>query len=739
MTTSGGSANRNAKFTAGQNIENGSISDQYASGVALTINASGNLVGIGTLTGLTGLTSSGTITFSALGSGIAHLSSGGVLSSSAVNLAGSDVTGTLPVANGGTGGTTAGTARTNLGAAASGANSDITSLSGLTTALSVGQGGTGVTSLTSNGVLYGGATVGVTGAGTSGQLLVANGSGVPAFVSLSGDATMVSTGVLTLGNSGVGAATYGSASQVPVFAVDVKGRVTSVTNTAIAIAASAITSGTLPVARGGTNATTIGSAGGVAYSNGSSYAFSSVGSNGQVLTSAGSGTPVWSDANLSGFWDRDNGALSPKIAGVHDLLIGSNSTESAKFAFINVNSGTPVASIAGNLTLNSAGVISSTRNQTLTLGSSQTGNIIIDSGSGLITLSDPSTFSSTLTLNNDAISDFTGSGLALSTGALGIKLDTIGGGSDTESKSGLTLTSNGLSLLESCGSGQILKWNGTNWVCSADDGSGTGSSKWTETGSEYVYPDTISNRLGVGTQTTGDIISSAYFTRNQASGATGKALAVFNQTENEDIFTASASGDPKFSITNNGNLTFKGGTNIMSTLTSAATDARTYTFPDESGTVCLTSGNCDGSGGSITGSGTTNYLPKFTNTSVVGISSIFDNGKVGIGTIDPTSLLHLSGAITGKALAIFDETGDQDIFTASASGAPVFTISRNGNLAATGALTGLTGLTVASGTVSLPAGQIGNTGTCQFIPHRNSRNRSLRRRSCFPGRLSHAE
>lgn len=57
----------------------------------------------------------------------------------------SGVTGTLPVANGGTGGTTEAGARSSLSAAASGANSDITSLSGLTTALSIAQGGTGAT------------------------------------------------------------------------------------------------------------------------------------------------------------------------------------------------------------------------------------------------------------------------------------------------------------------------------------------------------------------------------------------------------------------------------------------------------------------------------------------------------------------------------------------------------------------------------------------------------------------
>jgi hypothetical protein len=54
--------------------------------------------------------------------------------------------GVTPVANGGTGATTAVTALTNLGAANSGANSSITSLTGLTTALSVAQGGTGSTS-----------------------------------------------------------------------------------------------------------------------------------------------------------------------------------------------------------------------------------------------------------------------------------------------------------------------------------------------------------------------------------------------------------------------------------------------------------------------------------------------------------------------------------------------------------------------------------------------------------------
>lgn len=62
---------------------------------------------------------------------------------------------------------------------------------------------------------------------------------LPAFT---GDATTVAgSAALTLATSGVTAATYGSASTVPVLAVDAKGRVTSVVNTAIAAAFANIT------------------------------------------------------------------------------------------------------------------------------------------------------------------------------------------------------------------------------------------------------------------------------------------------------------------------------------------------------------------------------------------------------------------------------------------------------------------------------------------------------------------
>jgi len=113
------------------------------------------------------------------------------------------------------------TLRTNL--TANSANATIATIGTLTLTndLAVSEGGTGASSFTAGGILIG------------------NGTGA----------------LSVLANTGT-AGTYANASHVPVITTDAYGRVSSITNTSIALAATQITSGTLPIARGGTNQTT---------------------------------------------------------------------------------------------------------------------------------------------------------------------------------------------------------------------------------------------------------------------------------------------------------------------------------------------------------------------------------------------------------------------------------------------------------------------------------------------------
>ena len=88
------------------------------------------------------------------------------------------------------------TSRTNLSAAKSGANSDITSITGLTTPLTVAQGGTGAATLTANNVLLGNGTSApqVVAPSTSGNFLRSNGTTWVSEAVATGSVTSVATG-----------------------------------------------------------------------------------------------------------------------------------------------------------------------------------------------------------------------------------------------------------------------------------------------------------------------------------------------------------------------------------------------------------------------------------------------------------------------------------------------------------------------------------------------------------------
>jgi len=185
-------SNTNISIPSGQVSGLGTMATQNASSVAIT---GGNINGT-----TIGGTTPAAATFTALtATGATNL---GTIASGAWN-------GTaIAILYGGTGATTASGARTNLGAAASGANSDITSLTGLTTPLAETEGGTGYGSYTTGDILYASSSTTLARLNdvATGNALISGGVGVAPSYGKIGLTTHVS-GTLPVANGGTGATT----------------------------------------------------------------------------------------------------------------------------------------------------------------------------------------------------------------------------------------------------------------------------------------------------------------------------------------------------------------------------------------------------------------------------------------------------------------------------------------------------------------------------------------------------
>ena len=246
---------------------------------------------------------------------------------------------------------------------------------------------------------------------------------------------------------------------------------------------------------------------------------------------------------------------------------------------------------------------------------------------------------------------------------LAILLTTSGTTGSTSSNSGLEVSSSGLTLIKGCTDNEILKYTDAGgWACAADSGgAGSGITTIKENDTTVVSSATVIDFLG-------------------------SDFAVTNSPSGE--------GNISIDYTNSG-ITRKGQAETITGGWTFNTASTTFTTAIDVNSASTIAG-LTVDGGSLTLSGLTTDITTAANEDL----TITPNGTGNV-LINPNA--------GGQAALIVNKQGNNDIFTASSSGTTRFTIGSTGNIAATGTLTGLTGLTVSSGTVSLPSGQIDNT------------------------------
>jgi hypothetical protein len=526
----------------------------------------------------------------------------------------------------------------------------------LSNALTVPNGGTGATSLAANGVLVGQGTAAITSvaAGGAGLCLLST-AGAPTWAACPSGSGVTSLNGLAGGLNIANASAAGSTITIDDASTTNKG-IASFNGTNFSVSGGAvntiqdINSSASPTFAGvNTNnvtpnaALTVGVSAQTALLQGSTTTITSNGAgNDIVLNSANAinlldNTFVSGDITTSGTLAANGGSITStgalNITPGGALTVGSSSQaltlQGGPTTSLRATSGGNTTVVAftnptANTTLNFPALAAGTYTICTTSGNcagagvtlqaaydnSSTPEVVLDATRGALTIRDAST---PIGGNLLEVQNNTGSAtyLAVTTGgAVVTGTATVTG--DINSSTG-TIQTNGTTRIDNSG-------NAVNLGSVTLSGAISGGTTYTGSGNINTTAGAIQTNSTTRIDNSGNLVNIAALTANGNATFQGGNVTVGTSSQGATI------------------VLHDGSSNTGTLQVAALGQDTVYTLPDPgtpTATICLTSGNCAGSGGGVTTSGgTTNRLAKFTGSQAIGDSSISDDGTNVTVTVD---------------------------------------------------------------------------------------------------------
>ena len=557
----------------------------------------------------------------------------------------------------------------------------------------VARGGTGVGTLTTNGVLYGNSTSAVqaTSQGGANTVLIAN-NAAPQFsaaitvgtsvtsptinattvLQTAGTTRIDSTGNLTnIGTITSGLVNGQTLSSTANFtgSVAIAGAVTAATSyNGLVVTANTgvITSGTwngsiVGLAYGGTNSSATPTAGSVAYGTGSAYAFNTAGSANQILTSGGAGAPTFqnlstlltqgTNISITGTTNAtiatvNNPAFSTSVTspiytatGALAIKPGSDSTTAIQ---LQTSGGTSVLNV--DTTNSRVGIGTASPAYTLDVNKSVTGDFIarvVNAGNGssdsglLINTTQNNVSNYALRVQSSGVDKFsiTGLGINLSANTFVASGDWVG----VNANENITFGSSGL----------VFK-NGSGDPIIFQDNSG---------GSEFARFSATTRNFGIGTTSPASklhVVGTGTFATAGVSGIQNAAHTVTLSGANPTTYAT-------FFADQIGAMTLTG-TNAGQTVTDAAA-LNITSAPVKSTNVAITNSHALLISAGAVSTATNSYgLTVNAQTGATNnYAAAFLSGNVGIGTTTPALTAVYARVLTvgsGAAIGALELTGN---------------------------------------------------------------------------------